>query len=139
MSLPTPLSLLSPGVLDPLTNSKPATAMTFASLSNYKAIKKNTTSSTSAPLAVALAMDQLPAFYKRKCAPLHPFNMCQLRYFLRDTFLASRYPTLLHSFETGFLVGIPPIKFTFAPANSATIQSLYSYFVDIINKEFSLQ
>ena len=84
-------------------------------------------------------MDQLPAFYKRKCAPLHPFNMCQLRYFLRDTFLASRYPTILRSFETGFLVGIPPIKFTFAPTNSATIQSLYSHFVDIINKEFSLQ
>ena len=106
--------------------------------SNSKVANETTPCFISAlPVAPPLTDLQL-AISKRRLSPLHPFNLPVLSQILRDTNLIHKYPTLLHSLNNGFLVGVPPIRVTFTPDNTNSISTLYSEFLSLINKEFSL-
>ena len=85
-----------------------------------------------------LPMDPLHVISKRKHCPLHPFNLPLISSLLSDTRLLHKYPTVLDSFRCGFLLGIPSISVTFTPPNTSSILSLYSDFLELVNKEFLL-
>lgn len=131
----TPLSVDDSG---PLTVSKPLTGVKFVLHSNCRAV-----SATTSPFTFALPAE-IPhtaprnALSRRLCAPLHPFNLTQIQQLLNETCLLQQYPSLLHSFETGFLLGVPLLQNTFTPENSNCLNNLYSEFVQIVNKEFEL-
>ena len=95
--------------------------------------------SISAPLAASPHMDPSRALIKRKSNPLHPFNLCRIQTLLCDTFLSSRYSTIISSFSSGFIVGIPTLSQTFTPPNHSSLLSLVNEFHEIVHKEFSLE
>ena len=117
---------------------KPAMVVTSASLSNSFDVTENTQPFISVQPVDNLPMEPFRALDARKSNPLHPFNLSFLQTLLCETSLSFKYPTIIHSFSVGFIVGIPPLRSTFTPPNSATITTLYSEFCKITNKEFLL-
>lgn len=111
---------------------------TSVSLSSSSDVNVTTGPFMYARPAVVPLMERQAAIFIRNSKPLHPFNLSKFQLLLCDTFLALKYPTIINSFSTGFLVGVLPISRTFSPPNSSSLQTLYSEFVSIVNKEFEL-
>ncbi|PAV21662.1 reverse transcriptase ribonuclease H [Pyrrhoderma noxium] len=119
-------------------NSRPATGETCVSPSSCKAANENTLSSTHVPPAAPPPMALPLVISKRRHSPLHPFDLSFISSILCDTPLSAKYPTILESFRSGFLLGVPPIHVTFTPPNNPSLMSLYSEFETLVNKEFLL-
>lgn len=120
----------------PAIGYKLKTDVTSASRSNSEAANVIMDSFTSVPPVVKQLTVLQPVITKRRSNPLHPFNLLFLEALLRDTSLLSHYSTILSSFSSGFVVGIPTLHHTFAPPNHPSLESLAQEFHTIVNVEF---
>ncbi|OBZ65187.1 hypothetical protein A0H81_14834 [Grifola frondosa] len=94
--------------------------------------------STSAPAAGRQITELTAVLSLRQHQAFTPLQPDEWGHFLENAGLLPRYPNLLRSLRTGFIVGIPPIIRTVTPDNGPSIKMHEQEFLCIIEHELSV-
>ncbi|OBZ67521.1 hypothetical protein A0H81_12749 [Grifola frondosa] len=94
--------------------------------------------STSAPAAGRQITELTAVLSLRQHQAFTPLQADEWGHFLENAGLLPRYPNLLRSLRTGFIVGIPPIIHTVTPDNGPSIKMHEQEFLHIIEHELSV-
>ena len=116
-----------------------ALASSFASTSSGAEAALTLHTTTDARAANPLLMAPSTVLLQRRFKTHTPLQVDTWQAALECSGLVERYPRLVQSVEEGFIVGVPPLSWTFVPLNSSSMKMYAEAFEKIVRHELEME
>jgi hypothetical protein len=118
------------------SSEQPARAYALTTTYREAATPQRTASGTRAPDVGKPAMELEHAVFARRKNPLTPLNADAWERLLKESGLATRYPSIVPGLRYGFSAGYPSIHHTYCPPNPRSLLEEPAAFNELTRSEF---